>query len=298
MEHTKPLYSIGKTESPLFSYKTKTVRTGDRDGMNSYDELKIVRIRSGSAIWTVNGRDIPVEPNDILIFSRADLRRISAVTGKQPITLEQILFLPIAVYPARNCIGVFYARPSGFQNKLPKGNENDRLQQDFDRIREEIRGNRPFREEAILSLLSDAVLQIARLLPQSTADPSGGGTQYETVRRILEYLDLHHTDPVSRDSVAREFGLSPSHFSRTFHEYTGFCFQEYLAYRRVQTALNRIEEGTPVLEAALAAGFGSSSGFYSAVKRIFGSVPTSVRAKKTVLSAEQSRRNRISGILL
>lgn len=109
MEHSKPIYTIQEANNiSLFSYKEKTMKPDYSDTVHSYDELKFIRVASGSGIWRINGANYKIAADDIIIFSRADVRSIVAVTSDVPLVAEQILFLPITVYPWQDCAGFFF----------------------------------------------------------------------------------------------------------------------------------------------------------------------------------------------
>jgi AraC family transcriptional regulator of adaptative response/methylated-DNA-[protein]-cysteine methyltransferase len=81
----------------------------------------------------------------------------------------------------------------------------------------------------------------------------------------------------SLETLARNAGLSPSHFQRLFKSRAGLTPKEYaLAVRdeRVRSALAR---GESVTEAIYAAGFGAPSRFYEHAEQILGMAPATYR---------------------
>jgi AraC family transcriptional regulator of adaptative response/methylated-DNA-[protein]-cysteine methyltransferase len=84
--------------------------------------------------------------------------------------------------------------------------------------------------------------------------------------------------PPSLESLARSVGLSPSHFHRVFRACTGVTPKAYSDAVRTNRIRERLANGKSVTAAAYAAGFQSSSRFYSASLKILGMTPNQFRA--------------------
>jgi len=260
--------------------------------VNSYDELKFVRVTSGSGIWNINGQDYPVTEGDIVIFSRADIRSIRRVTSEDSLIIEQIIFLPITLYPWQGCADFFFERPVGFKNIIPNDNETHKsIYNDFDNIKNEIAGDNRFKNEYIVNMLTKMVIYTARLYPAITAaNPvnANQNSQYQIVCNAIAYINSHINEDLSRPVLAKKFWVSPSHFSRIFKEYSGFCLQDYIVRCRVTHAINLIrKKNINVLDAALESGFSSSSGFYRAFHATTGMKPGDLKKNIIVNDSKQ-----------
>lgn len=114
--------------------------------------------------------------------------------------------------------------------------------------------------------------------------------EYETrMHRVLEHIDRHLDQPLELDALAGVANFSPFHFHRLFSAWMGETLGEYLRRRRLELAAMRLvsQPGTPVLDIALASGFGSAEAFARAFKARFGSSATAWRAR------ERARRSSI-----
>ena len=102
------------------------------------------------------------------------------------------------------------------------------------------------------------------------------GTHPVWVRRILDLLD---EQPASRlaDSTLQRLGVHPATARRYFRTNFGMTLQGYARARRLGLALDRLQQGDPVLPAGFESGFESDSGFRDAFKRLFGVTPTEAR---------------------
>ncbi|MBL8693669.1 MAG: bifunctional transcriptional activator/DNA repair protein Ada [Planctomycetes bacterium] len=82
-------------------------------------------------------------------------------------------------------------------------------------------------------------------------------------------------------------GYDPSTVRRCFRRAYGVTFHAYRRSLRIGTALRTLQSGRGVLEAGLAAGYESASGFASAVRAIAGAPPGRARASMAQLASSQ-----------
>ena len=76
-----------------------------------------------------------------------------------------------------------------------------------------------------------------------------------------------------KEADFRELGLDASTARRQFKKRFGMTFVEYARSRRMGLAMKEIRTGKPVIEAQLASGYESSSGFRDAFAKIMGETP-------------------------
>ena len=260
-------------ESLLFQYRVTKKESGHRETPMSFNELKFVHILSGEGRWNINGKTLTVGKDVVLLFSRRDLRYLEEVTSEEPLVMEQVIFLPIAVYPAEQCAAFFFEKERA--SLLPRDNEwHDTVLSDFASIRKEMAEERPYRNEYVANRITSMVISAARLLGIAPTHSSATArAQYQTVCEALTYLHEHLNEDLSRDTVAAALYISPSHLSRIFREYTGVTLQEYILRCRVEHAIVLLERGARPIDAAFESGFGSSSGFYRAFAAVTGKKP-------------------------
>jgi AraC family transcriptional regulator len=88
-------------------------------------------------------------------------------------------------------------------------------------------------------------------------------------------------DPLTLGSLARDVGLSPYHFLRTFQRLTGVTPHQYVLRTRLRRAAVRLVT-TParVLDIALDSGFGDVSNFNHAFRAEFGVSPRTYRLRE------------------
>ena len=98
--------------------------------------------------------------------------------------------------------------------------------------------------------------------------------------RVLAHIRARLDQTISVDDMAREAGMSPSHFSRVFKETMGATPMQYvLAYRIEQATKMMADRGRPLGDIALACGFSDQAHFSRSFKQITGKTPRAFRAE-------------------
>lgn len=98
------------------------------------------------------------------------------------------------------------------------------------------------------------------------------------LQRVLDFIEANLGDDIALEDLAREACLSPFHFSRLFHETTGFPPHRYVIERRIRAAQNMLLSGrSSIAEIALDSGFGSQANFARTFRKITGVTPRQYR---------------------
>jgi len=88
-------------------------------------------------------------------------------------------------------------------------------------------------ENSLLGLASDACKQVEQNEHQ---------VEQSIIDRIIVYIDEHYMNhALSLDTVAFEFGISPSHASRTFKEKLGINFVQYVWQKRMEEVKSQLK---------------------------------------------------------
>ena len=94
------------------------------------------------------------------------------------------------------------------------------------------------------------------------------------VTRVVRFMEEHAAEPLALPALAKESGLSPFHFLRTFEDLTGTTPHQFLMRLRLRHAAVRlVAEPTRILDIALDSGFGDVSNFNRSFRNEFGVSP-------------------------
>jgi AraC-like DNA-binding protein len=111
------------------------------------------------------------------------------------------------------------------------------------------------------------------------------------VTRSVRAIERRPEGALGLGSLAREAGLSPYHFLRTFERLTGITPHQYVRRARLRDAASRLAaERQKVLDIALDCGFGDVSNFNRAFRTEFGVSPKNFRLDKSSRPVSTSRR--------
>lgn len=100
------------------------------------------------------------------------------------------------------------------------------------------------------------------------------------VAAALRTIERQHEAKLTLTCLAREAGLSPYHFLRTFERVTGVTPHQYVLRTRLRDAAMRLSEGSArVLDVAFDCGFSDVSNFNHAFRREFGVSPRVYQAR-------------------
>jgi len=101
-----------------------------------------------------------------------------------------------------------------------------------------------------------------------------GGLAPGQLRRVVEYVSAHLTDPLGLAELAGVVGLSTHHFGQAFKASIGTPPHRYVMERRVQHARELLRDvHRPIEEIAYAAGFSSQSHLTTTFRRLTGVAP-------------------------
>lgn len=107
-----------------------------------------------------------------------------------------------------------------------------------------------------------------------------GNLDLERLRCVYAFLDDHLHEQISRDQVATVAHLSPTAFSRFFHQHTGRTFQEHLNERRIGRSCELlVDMSRSITDVAMDCGFSSPTSFTRAFRRVKKTTPSAYREK-------------------
>ncbi|MFO1443573.1 ABC transporter substrate-binding protein [Bacillus sp. Bva_UNVM-123] len=101
------------------------------------------------------------------------------------------------------------------------------------------------------------------------------------IERVLDYLDMHFHEDLTREYLAERAQVSPEHFSRVFRKHTGHTFSAYLTLLRIRESQQKLLYDMPKLD-QLAHEVGYKEGTYLSrkFKRLVGISPTAYYNKQ------------------
>lgn len=84
-------------------------------------------------------------------------------------------------------------------------------------------------EELARLILRLSLLEMQKEIPHA-------GKAMMTFESIRDFVEVHFSEPVTREGIARYLGINPCYLSQLFRTYTGGTFQDYLRKCRLEKA--------------------------------------------------------------
>lgn len=126
-------------------------------------------------------------------------------------------------------------------------------------------------------LLVESLLH-ACLRQFTTPGPEVPRKAVRTYEAICLYVQEHYQHPLTRETVARQFGLAPTHVSRLFRNEGLVRFNDYVNLVRVNRAKFLLRAyGMPLKEVAARCGYADVAYFCQVFKRLTTVTPTQYR---------------------
>ena len=244
-----------------------------------FTTLRILRVRSGRADWRIGSRTVSIAPGDIIVVNNVEARQFLRIEGN--FEAEIFAFLPMVFGRETDCLRLFYSRAPEFSPRidpaLPCFSDVsallDMLSAAF------LAEDSASRRTLVTSLLTAAVTMllddIGRHAPASlcTAD-SDSRTAASVIAGAVHEINANIREEFGVGELAARMNLSRGYFTRMFRACTGVTPGAFIARCRVQNAVRLMMSGScNVLDAAMASGFGSSSGFYKTFAAVCGMPP-------------------------
>jgi AraC family transcriptional regulator len=107
----------------------------------------------------------------------------------------------------------------------------------------------------------------------------GGLTPYR-MRRVKEFIQEHIEEEITLNELAKNVGLSASHFCSLFHKTSGKTPHQFILHCRIQHAKSLLaRQSNSILDVALASGFRTHQHFSRIFRRHVGIPPSAYRGQ-------------------
>ena len=107
---------------------------------------------------------------------------------------------------------------------------------------------------------------------------SNADSQLDYIKKIINYIQLKHSEPIQVTDIANACGLNRSYLTRLFKEATGLSIQEYLMQYRMKSAMKLMEDPALSIQyISFAVGYNDVFTFSKAFKKHVGQSPSEYR---------------------
>lgn len=247
-----------------------------------HTECELSVLLSGSGVYTVKGMEYAFQTGDIFLFGSNEVHCITEISPNSDFELLNIQFEPKFLWngsdrSALPLLKIFVDRSPAFSNRLDRENPSTpQIRNLILEMEEEFCSQKPGRalklKLNLLSILLSVLRDYGYINEKSRIDSNDQALS--RLAQAMTYIDIHLSEPLRLEEIARQSAMSKAYFSTMFKKYNGLSPWDYITIKRVEMAIEMLEKTDfTKLEIATLCGFNSSANFYKAFARITGKKP-------------------------
>ena len=270
----KYLITVEKDGAFLAGYHQSYAKGAERVYLSQH--FRLVRLVSGEARWEIGGRAYEVKQGDILVFNNITPRQIVHV-GDAPLVYELVGFSASVFSLDTYYIGLFYAQAPRHPVLKAAWTETEEIHGLFDLLKKKMHESEPHTPviTGLIGVICTMIDECFRSrIQEAEAAPSPTGDACRTVGMALRYIRQNLCEIRDVAEVAEGVHISRGYFHKIFTRYTGYTPGDYINHLRIVHFISLLStKSMTVLEAAMACGFTSASGFYKTFHAVCGMSP-------------------------
>ena len=253
-----------------------------------HDCVEVVYVLTGTGVNIINNMTYPTIAGDLYVIARGATHTFYSNTE---LVFYNLMF-HFALFSAKE--QEYFREHPGFQELFESRERNvrcklslpppaaERLRTLFDRLREELTGTAPGAQlgaKAYLTLLINEICRCREALRKAPSSLTRGDNPFNSLSRIIEYINSSYLRPFDLEQAAAAAGLSSSYVGEFFRARTGVPLVRYLSVLRVEKAQQLLRERPEwsITEIASRCGFEDSSYFTRIFRKITGRTPRDYR---------------------
>lgn len=248
----------------LLEYQKKTNRVFSEFSCHCHSVYEIYYFMNGDADIMIEGNVYKLTPHTLILLAPGVLHGIQ-VNSSQPYIRTVLYLKPEDVIPERlhlltNIVPDIKKSPGEvFIYEHTQDYELDRFFYNLKQLE-----NQPADIKETLEPIYNEAIIAQILLIYRTLKPNSNKFEADNrITEIVNYINLHLTQPLSLDFLSNHFFISKNYLNQLFKQYLGTTIIEYIRYKRVVLAKQYIvHEKESAMNAALRVGFTDYSSFY------------------------------------
>jgi len=242
---------------------------------------ELIYLTAGCASFRIGENRYEAKAGDLLLISNLEPHDLEVTLW--PYHRYYVLIQPDLlqiVFREPELEALFRYRPAHFRHviSLPP-QETGKASEILSEMVAEASEMRPFWQGCLENGLRTLLINLVRNHRELSLQQAMPGTG-RTMLEIQRYIDLHDTEDLRLDAVARQFHFDMYHLSHQFRKTTGYSFKEYLIRRRVSRATDLLRNTTePIAQVAESCGFHSVHHFIRTFRRLTETTPLQYRKR-------------------
>lgn len=253
--------------------------TGLKDvELHHHDFYEIYFLLSGDVTYLIEDKIVHVMPGDLLLISPRELHQVcirpeSSSYERYVLWIDPLLIRRLSSQVSDLYQGLDPSR-TGYGNQFRlKAKDRSRVQALLDALYAES-GSSAYGADLLRdSLLVQLLVTINRLVAQQGSWMDEDSRTNRAVSQVMNYVNLHYSEPLSLEMLAEQFYVSKYHLSHEFNRQVGTSVYQYIQKKRLLIARQLLSQGKKPNEVYNQCGFNDYTGFYRAFKAEYGLSP-------------------------
>lgn len=253
--------------------------------LHHHDFFEIYFLIAGDVTYLIESKMVHVMPGDLLLISPQELHQVCiqpemSAYERYVLWVDPSLLRRLSSEHSDLLTGLDPAHPN-FGNQLRlKPQDRTRVQNLLEALQKETEsadfGSDLLRE----SLITQLLVTVNRLILQQGALVDEVSYADQAVARVMGYVNLHYSEPLTLDMLAEQFYVSKYHLSREFNRQVGTSIYRYIQKKRLLIARQLLDQGKKPNDVYNACGFNDYTCFYRAFKSEYGISPREYATRK------------------
>ncbi len=244
---------------------------GPENGVHAHEFWEFQAVLSGSGRWHCRGEGAFLGPGDVFFAGCHTLHRLEAAQCR----VLTVRLWPGWVLGAEEGPGTaVMEHPEAFDCFVPGDGALFSLLLRLEAVCREAAFGWELSARGLALELLGAML--ARYCHREclTAAPGLRDSSQTYAQRVQAHLERHYHTSIDLDQIAAELGLTKGYVCRVFKQHTGTTIINYVNQLRCRHAIELVEQGCSVTQAALQVGFNDYNYFSRVFKKTIGKRPS------------------------
>lgn len=246
--------------------------------LHHHDFHELYFLISGDVTYTIESRQFHVLPGDLLLISPQELHQ-TCIRPEMSDYERYVLWVDPQLLSRMStplsCLSEHLAPRSAKHENLLRLKPEDRthVQKLFEQLWQEYENESYGSDLLRQSLLIQLLVTINRLAADPTGQWEDTTHSSKAVSEVVDYVNLHYSEPLSLDMLADLVYVSKYHLSHEFNRQVGTSVYRYIQKKRLLIARQLLAQGSRPNEVYARCGFSDYAGFYRAFRAEYAISP-------------------------
>lgn len=246
--------------------------------LHHHDFYEIYFLITGDVTYLIESKIIHVMPGDILLIPPGEQHQV-LIRPEMSVYERYVLWVnPHMIRQLSSqqsdLLSMLAPAQSEYKNQLRLKPEARTVVQSLLESLSHERNSEDYGSDLLrVSLLVQLLVTVSRLLAQHGTQLDEDTRMNRVVAQVINYVNLHYSEPLSLDLLAERFYVSKFHLSHEFNRQVGTSLYRYIQRKRLLIARQLLAKGQKPSNVCHTCGFCDYAGFYRAFRSEYGISP-------------------------